>query len=229
VTRIDGSDAKLIVASNGGSDLVYVPSGDAAIVHQTIAALLELDYVGGIFVDDKYCPTAKECAGTLPLSAVGLVGASKVPRPAIAIAFRHFYQKAGDLQSGVQISDTTLQEGQGMHGGFGRDQTLNNMAAWGPDFKSGFVDEAPVGNMDLTPTIASILGIEMPSVGSLKGRVMREAMVGQSTAVGSGLKTMTSEATADGARTVMEYEEMSGVRYYDRACVATKDGAKSCW
>jgi len=229
VTRVDGSDAKLIVAANGGSDLVYVPSGDAALVHQTIAALLELDYVGGIFVDDKYCPTAKECAGTLPLSAVGLVGASKVPRPAIVIAFRHFYQKAGDLQSGAQISDTTLQEGQGMHGGFGREQTLNNMAAWGPDFKSGFVDEAPVGNMDLTPTIASILGIEMPSVGSLKGRVMREAMVGQSTPAGSGVKTLTSEAAADGTRTVMEYEEMSGERYYDRACLATKDGEKSCW
>jgi arylsulfatase A-like enzyme len=229
VTRIDGSDAKLIVAANGGSDLVYVPSGDAALVHQTIAALLELDYVGGIFVDDKYCPTAKECAGTLPLSAVGLVGTSKVPRPAIVVAFRHFYQKAGDLQSGAQVSDTTLQEGQGMHGGFGREQTLNNMAAWGPDFKSGFVDEAPVGNMDLTPTIASILGIEMPSVGSLKGRVMREAMVGQSTPAGSGVKTLTSEATADGARTVMEYEEMSGERYYDRACLATKDEEKSCW
>jgi hypothetical protein len=40
---------------------------------------------------------------------------------------------------------------------------------------------------------------------------------------------MTSEATGDGLRTVMEYEEMSGVRYYDRACLATKDGAKSCW
>lgn len=228
VTRVNGSDAKLIVAANGGSDLVYVPSGDAALVHQTIAALLGLDYVGGIFVDDRYCPTAKECAGTLPLSAVGLVGASKVPRPAIVIAFRHFDQRARDLQSSAQVSDTTLQEGQGMHGGFGREQTLNNMAAWGPDFKSGFVDEAPVGNMDLTPTIASILGFEMPSVGSLKGRVMREAMVGQSVAAGSGVKTMTSEATADGARTLMEYEEMSGVRYYDRACLATKDG-KSCW
>jgi arylsulfatase A-like enzyme len=116
-----------------------------------------------------------------------------------------------------------------MHGGFGRDQTLNNMAAWGPDFKSGFVDEAPVGNIDLTPTIAAILGIDMPSVGSLKGRVMREAMAGQSNAAGSGVKTMTSEAATDGLSTVMEYEEMSGVRYYDRACLATKEGTKSCW
>jgi hypothetical protein len=190
---------------------------------------LELDYVGGIFVDDRYCPTAKECAGALPMSAIGLVGKSKVPRPAIVVTYKVFYQKPGDLQSAAQVSDTTLQEGQGMHGGFGRDQTLNNMAAWGPDFKSGFVDEAPVGNIDLTPTIAAILGIDMPSVGSLKGRVMREAMAGQSNAAGSGVKTMTSEAATDGLSTVMEYEEMSGVRYYDRACLATKEGTKSCW
>jgi arylsulfatase A-like enzyme len=229
VMRVDGSDARLIVAANGGSDLVYVPSGDTAVVHQTIATLLELDYVGGIFVDDRYCPTAKECAGALPMSAIGLVGKSKVPRPAIVVTYKVFYQKPGDLQSAAQVSDTTLQEGQGMHGGFGRDQTLNNMAAWGPDFKSGFVDEAPVGNIDLTPTIAAILGIDMPSVGSLKGRVMREAMAGQSNAAGSGVKTMTSEAATDGLSTVMEYEEMSGVRYYDRACLATKEGTKSCW
>jgi len=229
VTRVDGSDARLIVASNGGSDLVYVPSGDASVVHRTITMLLELDYVGGIFVDDKYCPTAKECAGALPMSAIGLIGKSKVPRPAIVVTYKVFYQKPGDLQSAAQVSDTTLQEGQGMHGGFGRDQTLNNMEAMGPDFKGGFVDEAPVGNIDLVPTIASILGIEMPSVGSLKGRVMREAMVGQSSVAGSGVKTMTSEATSGGLSTVMEYQEMSGVRYYDRACLATKDGSKSCW
>jgi arylsulfatase A-like enzyme len=228
VTRVDGSDARLIVASNGGSDLLYVPSGDAAVVHQTIATLAELDYVGGIFVDDKYCGGAKECPGALPMSAVGLVGTSKVPRPAIVVTYKVFYQVPGDLQSAAQVSDTMLQEGQGMHGGFGREQTLNNMAAMGPDFKGGFVDEAPVGNVDLVPTIATILGIEMPSVGSLKGRVMREAMVGQSNAAGSGVKTMTSEATTGGLSTTMEYEEMSGVRYYDRACVVTKGGAKSC-
>lgn len=228
VQRVDGTDAKLIVAANGGSDLIYVPGGDAALVHQTIATLADLDYVGGIFVDDQYCAKASDCAGSLPLSAIGLVGKSKVPRPAIVVTFKVWYQAAGDLQSAAQVSDTTLQEGQGMHGGFGREQTLNNMAAMGPDFKKGFVDEAPFGNIDVAPTIAAILGIEMPSVGSLKGRVAREAMVGQAAVEAGAVKTLVSEPTSSGTVTVLEYQEADGVRYYDRACLVGKDAPKSC-
>src|SRR6185437_8118966 len=178
VKRIDGSDATLIVAANGGSDMIYVPSGNRALVRQTIEAVAQLDYVAAIFVDDKFCSAPADCPAALPMSVIGLVGDSAVPRPAIVVAFRHFDQAAGDVQSGAQIADTTLQEGQGNHGGFGRDQTWNNMAAMGPDFKAGFVDRAPVGNIDIAQTLAHILGVELPSTGSLKGRVLSEALAG---------------------------------------------------
>jgi hypothetical protein len=222
----------LIVVSNGGSDLIYVPSHSTAVVHETIAALVGLDYVGGVFADDAYCAAATDCPGALPLSAIGLVGSSKVPRPAIVVSYKVFYSKPGDLQSAKQISDTTLQEGQGMHGGFGRDQTLNNMAAMGPDFKSGFVDEAPVGNIDIVPTLAHILGIEMPAAGTVKGRVAAEALadgakVGVGAAAGAP-KTMLSAPTTNGARTLLEYQESSGTRYYDKACMVHGDAAKQC-
>jgi hypothetical protein len=111
VQKADGSDAKAIVAANGGSDLIYVPDKNPATVRQIVGLLATYDYVGGIFVDDQY----GQIPGTLPLSAVGLVGATALPRPAIAVAFKVFYLKPGDLQSAAQISDTSLQEGEGMH------------------------------------------------------------------------------------------------------------------
>jgi arylsulfatase A-like enzyme len=150
VWKVDGADAKAIVAANGGSDLIYVPDGNAEVVRRIVGLLLTYDYVGGIFVDDKY----GEIPGTLPLGAIGLVGSALTPRPAIAVAFKVFCLDPGDLQTAIQISDTVLQEGQGMHGGFGRDSTYNNMAAVGPDFKNGFVDRAPVSNADIVPTLA---------------------------------------------------------------------------
>lgn len=228
VKRVDGSDARLIVVANGGSDLLYVPSNNADIVHQTIGILTQLDYIGGIFVDDAYCPTANDCPGALPMSAVGLVGSSLVPRPAIVVSYKVFYKIAGDLQSAAQISDTTLQEGQGMHGGFGRDQTFNNMAAIGPDFKSGFVDEAPMGNIDIVPTLAKILDIEMPSVGRLRGRPLQESLVNGGGGKSGETKTLVSAPAQNGVRTVLEYQEASGVRYYDRACLIAKDAAQHC-
>jgi hypothetical protein len=233
ITKLDGSDARLIVASNGGSDLIYVPSKDPAIVQETIATLTDLDYVGGIFADDTYCPTATACPGVLPLSILALKGATKLPTPAIVVTFKHFYLKNGDLQSGIQMADTNLQEGQGMHGGFGRDQTLNNMAAFGPDFKKAFVDPDPVGNIDITPTIAHILGIDMSSVGTLKGRIMTEALTG-SPHLGKISPAATSEVlvsapSATGRRTILHYQQHNGVRYYDRACmIATSSDHPVC-
>jgi arylsulfatase A-like enzyme len=228
VKRVDGADARLIVAANGGSDLLYVPGKSTDLVHQTIAILTQLDYVGGIFVDDAFCPAAKDCPGTLPMSAIGLIGSSQVPRPAIVVTYKVFYRKPGDLQTAAQVSDTTLQEGQGMHGGFGRDQTFNNMAAIGPDFKSGFIDEAPMGNIDIVPTLAKILGIEMPSTGSLKGRVLQEALANSENAKPDSVKTLVSAPTETGIRTVLEYQETSGVHYYDRACLIEKDATPHC-
>ena len=228
VTHIDGSDARLIVASNGGSDMIYVPSGDPKSVAATLAQLAQFDYVGGLFVDDKYCGDASVCAGALPMSTIGLIGASKVPRPAIVVTYKVFYQTPSDLQSAAQVSDTTLQEGQGMHGGFGREQTFNNMAAMGPDFRSGFVDEAPVGNTDLVPTLAKILGLDLRAVGSLRGRVLGEAMPGGGAARPETGRTQVSPASANGMSTVLEYQQMQGVTYLDRACFVAKDAARSC-
>lgn len=228
VKNVDGSDARLIIASNGGSDLIYVPGKSASVVHETLAILMRLDYVGSVFVDDQYCPKPSDCPGALPMSAIGMVGHSHVPRPAIVVAYKVFNQIPDDLQSAVQVSDTPLQEGQGMHGGFGRDQTFNNMAAFGPDFKKGFADDTPVGNIDIVPTLAKILGIEMPSNGTLKGRVLQEALTGGAAAKTETLKTIVSAPDSNGVSTMLEYQEADGVRYYKRACLVTKATTYQC-
>jgi arylsulfatase A-like enzyme len=115
-----------------------------------------------------------------------------------------------------------------MHGGFGRDQTFNNMAAIGPDFKTGFVDDSPMGNIDIAPTLAHILGLEMPSAGSLKGRVLEEAIAGSKSTGTSARKTLMSPPGADGVSTLLEYQEFQGWKYYDSACIVQKDAVKHC-
>jgi hypothetical protein len=222
VHALDGSDARVIVAGNGGSDLLYVPNGDAELVHTLVDILTQLDYVGGIFVDDRYCAGASGCPGALRLSDIGLVGSSRVPRPTIVVNFKEFYSSPGNLLSGMQIADTVLQEGQGNHGGFGRDQTLNNMAAIGPDFRPG-VDPLPMGNIDIAPTVAHIMGYSLPSTGKLIGRVLEEALVGAHEPAAHPVQTQKSHPASNGLSTLMEYQEYGGVRYLDRACRAAAD------
>jgi Type I phosphodiesterase / nucleotide pyrophosphatase len=49
----DHNKPKVVVAANGGSDLIYIPDGDKAMAKRIVDALLTQDYVSGIFVDSK--------------------------------------------------------------------------------------------------------------------------------------------------------------------------------
>ena len=138
------------------------------------------------------------------------------------MTYKYFYRHSDDLLSAVQIADTTLQEGQGQHGGFARAETLNNMAAIGPDFKSGFADTLPMGNIDIVPTLAHILGIDMPGTGTLRGRVLSEALAGGKSAGSAATRTLISIPASSGAATRLEYQQFDGVSYYDRACVVQR-------
>ena len=60
----DPEKPEVVVASNGGSDLVYVPGKDTALAGKVIEALLAQDYVSGLFVDSDI----GSFPGTLPLS-----------------------------------------------------------------------------------------------------------------------------------------------------------------
>jgi len=211
---LDNTDAKVIVAANGGSDLIYVPDHSYERVRQIVRFLSQQDYTGALFVDDSY----GRIPGTLPLSSIGLVGSTPLPTPAIALGFKTFLLKPGDLQSAVQIADTGLQEGQGMHGSIGRDNTFNNMAAIGPDFKSHFVDVAPISNADIAVTLAHVLGLSLPSNGDLRGRVLWEALKGGPFGVFSSAHRLVSSQAGSNKSTVLLYQNVGRHLYFDEAC-----------
>lgn len=212
---LDSTDAKVVVAANGGSDLIYVPDGNIPRIKQLVSFLAKQDYVGGIFVDDAY----GTFPGSLPLSSINLVGSALTPRPTIAVSFKTFYLVDGRLQAAVQIADSGLQEGQGMHGSLGRDNTRNNMAAFGPDFKNYYADQAPMSNADITITLAQILGLELKSTGNLRGRVLKEALQGGQKEVLHGHVQLVSDHDKNGGITVLDYQTIGEQKYFDQACV----------
>jgi hypothetical protein len=209
------TDAKVVIAANGGSDLIYLPSHDPELIKTIVAFLAQQDYVDGLFVSDDY----KNVPGALPSSSVRLIGSSLTPTPSIAITFKTFSTDPKDpIMTGVQITDYILQEGQGMHGSFGRANTFNFMAAIGPDFKKQYLDEAPISNADIAPTLAQILGFDMTAQGKLTGRVLREALTGGPAQVPSKQRTTISESAANGKKTILMYQQLEKQVYFDQAC-----------
>ena len=73
-----------------------------------------------------------------------------------------------------------------------------------------------------------ILGIELPSVGELTGRIVKEALIGGAAPATQAHKTMLSAPTSNGTRTLLLYQELSGKRYYDSACLVHNDSTKRC-
>jgi hypothetical protein len=111
----DPTKPDVVVAANGGSDLIYVPSGDRVLARRVVDALLTQDYVSGLFVDDALGPMP----GTLPLSSINLKGSALTPLPAIAVNFRSFSTGCAEaLVCTVEVADSVLHQGQGMHGSF---------------------------------------------------------------------------------------------------------------
>jgi hypothetical protein len=209
----DPEKPDVVVASNGGSDLVYLPGKDRALAAKVVEALLAQDYVSGLFVDSEL----GEIPGTLPMSAINMQGASRTPRPSIVVNFRSYSTGCEQpVLCTVEVADTGLQQGQGMHGSFSRADTMNFMAAIGPSFKKGFVNDAPVSNADIGMTIAHVLGLKIPFKGLLQGRVMDEALPG---GANPDAKSWVERAKpgADGLATVLIGQSVGNQRYFDAA------------
>ena len=209
----DRTKPKVVVATNGGSDLIYLPDGDKAVAKHVIDFLLTQDYVSGLFVDSKL----GKFPGTLTLDDISLEGSAVTPMPAIAVSFRSFDTVCGEpVRCTVEVADTVLQQGQGMHGSFSRADTWNFMAMQGPDFKSGFVDPAPASNADLGRTIAQLMHFDLADKGKLVGRPLSETLPnGALPDVTS--RVVTSDPAPNGITTVVDMQIVGTTRYYDAA------------
>jgi hypothetical protein len=209
----DPAKPDVVIATNGGSDLIYLPNKDKKLAERIVKALLEQDYVSGLFVNDEF----GRFPGTLAMSQLGLKGKAVTPHPSIVVNFRSWASGCEEpTNCSVQIADTVLRQGQGMHGSFSRGDTLNFTAAIGPDFKAGYVDPLPVSNADVGATAAKLLGLRQKAKGNLIGRVMTEAMPnGAKPKAFSG--SVKSEPSANGLRTVLVFQRVGTQRYFDVA------------
>src|SRR5262249_8584609 len=90
VLAIDPSKPQVVVAANGGSDLIYIPQQvpnrqARKLARRIVSALLEQDYVSGLFVDKG---RLGEIAGTLPTELIAVGGGKALtPHPAIVVSF----------------------------------------------------------------------------------------------------------------------------------------------
>jgi len=154
----------ILVDNLGGTIFFYVFEHDQQVIKRLVSYLQGTDFAGVIL-------SALPLEGAFNLSDVHLASTNGAPDVVVSMrwsASNNEYGAPGMLPSMEGKS------GQGTHGSLSPFDLHNTLIAAGPDFKKGFVSNLPSGNVDVAPTILSILGVE-PQV-ALDGRVLVEAL-----------------------------------------------------
>ena len=156
----------ILVDGLNGTVFLYVADHDAETIRRVIAFLEKSDFAGVIFTRDG-------APGTFAMSMVHI---DSPDAPDIAVAMRWTADKNAAGFPGLIVSDGGRKPGQGTHATLSRFDMHNTLVAAGPDFKTGWRDELPSGNVDVAPTIAHLLGLPNPP--GMDGRVLWEALSG---------------------------------------------------
>jgi arylsulfatase A-like enzyme len=160
----DAKPGQIMLAGNGGTVLFYVIGHDPAITRRLVEFLQQTDFAGVIF-------TRERLDGTFPLEQAKIDNQYAAD---VVMAFRWTEDKNQFGAPGMIDADWQRAAGKGTHATLSRFDMHNTLIAAGPDFATGLTSEAPSGNVDVTPTVLAILGIDPPS--KMDGRVLSEAL-----------------------------------------------------
>jgi len=206
-----------VIAPNGGSEYLYLPSHDKAALLKAVRFLQSQEAFGAIFVDARY----GKVPGTLPLATVHLAN-----KRAPDIIASYDFDANAVVQGFKGTVYTSMSNERGMHGSFSPIDVHNTLIASGPDFRQAWRSELPSGNVDLAPTLAAILKLDLHEA---DGRVLREALSGHDD---RGLTVKPVDVTTDDATDLtlrrVDGSPMTGSTY--RFVLKTKrleDGSRS--
>lgn len=204
----DPESGEVMVVPLGGSVAIYVIDHDDAVTRKIVTALQNSDFAGVIF-------SRLRMDGTFPLEEVR-VGIPSIS-PDVIVSMRWTNEKNAYGVPGLLITDGGT-KGKGHHASLSKWDMHNTLVASGPDFKVGFINELPTGNVDVAPTILHVLGIPQPKDSPMDGRVLNEALVAGPKSSNSP-KTETLQANSVQGlfewKQYLKYTEYEGVRYFD--------------
>ncbi len=199
-------NGEVLVVGLGGSVLFYVGGHDKAVTRRLSEFLQASDFAGVVW-------SRENLEGTFSLEQARL---NSPGAPDLAISFRWGSENNQFGVPGSILSEGKRIAGQGAHATLSRFDMHNTCIAAGPDFKVGFIDATPSGNVDLAPTILHLLNLKSPS--AMDGRVLQEILRKPTGAapVVSSVKIETSSTSNGQTRSqYLLWQRVDGTVYFD--------------
>ena len=154
----------VLINGLGGTVFLHVAEHDPETIRRLVGFLQGTDFAGVIFTRDAL-------PGTFTLKDAHI---DSPDAPDIAVAMRWNDDRNATGFLGAVVSDGSRKPGQGTHSSLSRYDLHNTLIAAGPDFRQGWRDELPSGNVDVAPTIAHLLGLK--DLPKMDGRVLTESL-----------------------------------------------------
>jgi arylsulfatase A-like enzyme len=196
----------IVVAGQGGSVLFYVIERDSATIKKLVEFLQQQDFTGVLL-------TRKRMPGTFTLDKAMIDSAGA---PDVVLSMRWSTNVSPVGAPGMFLSDGTRRPGEGNHASLSRFDMNNTLVAAGPDFKVGYIDTLPTGNVDVAPTILWLLGVKPPK--RMDGRVLSEALTIEAPRIGSvKVRRLEADRSLNGRvwRQYLQVSRLNGTVYLD--------------
>jgi arylsulfatase A-like enzyme len=217
----------VVIASSGQTLLLHVKNRDAALIHRLTEFLKAQEWAGVLFTAGRPgqsgVPVEGVEPGTFAIELIHLAHAERGPDLVVT-----FPWSSGPSPSGVPGTDFTdtaratgpLTGTQGNHGSMSPWTVRNTFLAWGVDFKRGTTIRTPVSNVDVTPTLLALLGLDRDAnLPRFDGRPIAEAFADGPDQEQVPMRTTTHvTATPDGKyRAAIQVSEVGAQRYIDKS------------
>lgn len=209
--------ADVILASSGQAVALHVREHDGDRIARIARLVQSRDWGGVVFTAGR---APGDPHGTSPGTfALELIHAANVERGADLLIT--FPWTSVPNAHGVPGTDLACVSGGARlyasdHGSLSPWNVRNTLFAWGPGFKAHATIPVAAGNVDVTPTILALQGLDEDAAG-LDGRVLAEALADGPRAEQLIEETRVHAVEAGGYRAAVQTSTVAGRRYVDKA------------
>ncbi|MGH7315924.1 MAG: alkaline phosphatase family protein [Candidatus Rokuibacteriota bacterium] len=202
----------VILASSGQAVALYVLGHDAGRIARLARFIQSREWGGVIFA-------AGRVEGAFPLELIQVGNRERSPDLLFTFPWTsrpNAFGVAGTDLANVNAGGVPYVSD---HGSMSPWNVRNTFLAWGAGFKQRTTVRAPVGNVDVAPTVLALLGIT--EADGLDGRVVTEALDGGPDPEQVPVATRVHTVEAGPYRAALQVSEVDGRRYVDKSWRAT--------
>jgi arylsulfatase A-like enzyme len=198
----------VILASSGQAVALHVDGHDAERIARLARFIQAQDWGGVIFA-------AGSVEGAFPLELIH--AANRERSPDLLFTFPWTSRRNAFGVSGTDLANVSAGGAPYVsdHGSMSPWNVRNTFLAWGVGVKKGVTVGVPAGNVDVTPTVLALLGIDGET--GLDGRVVTEALEGGPDPERVAVETRIHTAAAGAYRAALQISTVDGRRYVDKS------------